>query len=257
MTGAERLAAALAGGGLVAYAMTGWPSVDATRRAVDVFVREDVAVVELGVPFSDPLADGDVIQAAGTAALAAGTTLEDALEIGAALAERVPVVLLLYANMVLRHGEERLADDLAAVGICGAVVPDLPMHEAGQVRAAFDAHGLALVPLIAPTSSDERIGDLAHHARGFVYVVTTLGTTGERDAAGADGRLAATIARVRRATDLPVACGFGIADECAVAAAKAAGADAVIVGSRLVRAVGAGDDAELASLVGTLRDAAR
>ena len=186
------------------------------------------------MPFSDPLADGPVIHAAGTRALAAGATLHRVLEAAARIAERLPVVLMCYANPLFARGAERFAHELAAAGVSGLIVPDLPLEEGEDVREACDAAGLALVPLIAPTTPDDRMAAIAQRARGFLYTVSVTGTTGER--AGVDGSLAGVLARAKAHSPVPVAVGFGISTPEQAAAAADAGADGVIVGSRLVRA---------------------
>jgi tryptophan synthase alpha chain len=217
---------------LMPYMMAGYPD-RATSRAVAEAYAETADLVELGVPFSDPLADGPTIHAAATAALEAGATLEAALELCEAISARVPVVFMVYANMVLAHGgAEAFAEKALSVGAAGAIVPDLPLEEAEPVREAFGAVGLALVPLVAPTTPTERRARICAVAQGFVYVVAT-----KADA------------------EVPVAVGFGIGtpDQAAQVGEIA---DGVIVGSRLVRAAGeaSGPDAA-AEAVGTfLRD---
>jgi tryptophan synthase alpha chain len=193
-----------------------------------------------------------VIHAAGSAALAAGVKPADVLELCAVLSERVPVVLMVYANPVLQHGVERFVARAAEAGAAGLIVPDLPHDEAGALREACDAAGIALVPLAAPSTSDERLAEIGADARGFVYTVALAGTTGERDKLPAE--LEATVARVRSHTDLPVAVGFGISSP---EQARAVGdlADGVIVGSRLVRAAGEGGAAEVGQLVRELAQA--
>jgi tryptophan synthase alpha chain len=236
--GHDTIAAAFATSGkraaLMPYLMGGFPTVDASRAIGEACAEAGADLVELGVPFSDPLADGPVIHAAGTTALEAGATLLDVLEVGRTLAESVPVVLMCYANLVFARGPERFADDLAVRGISGLIVPDLPLEEAGDARAACDAAGIALVPLVAPTTPPERLAAIGRSARGFVYTVAVTGTTGERE--GLADELAAILARTKAAADVPVALGFGIGTPEAAANAAAAGADGVIVGSRLVRA---------------------
>lgn len=247
-TGTARIAAAFAGragrAALMPYLMGGFPDVETSVRIGEAYADAGADLVELGVPFSDPLADGPVIHAAGTRALAAGAVVHHVLEAGARLAERVPVVLMCYANPMLARGVERFADELAARGISGLIVPDLPLEEAPAVLAACDAAGVALVPLVAPTTPADRLAAIGARARGFVYTVSVMGTTGERTGVAAD--LAAVLARTRAHTAVPVAAGFGISTPEHAAAAAAAGADGVIVGSRLVReaadAVDAGED---------------
>jgi tryptophan synthase alpha chain len=237
-TGQDTIAAAFAAApgraALMPYLMGGFPDLATSLAIGRAYAESGADLVELGVPFSDPLADGPVIHAAGTTALEAGATLLDVLEVGRTLAESVPVVLMCYANLVLARGPERFADDLAVRGISGLIVPDLPLEEAGDARAACDAAGIALVPLVAPTTPPERLAAIGRSARGFVYTVAVTGTTGERE--GLADELAAILARTKAAADVPVALGFGIGTPEAAANAAAAGADGVIVGSRLVRA---------------------
>jgi tryptophan synthase alpha chain len=229
---------------LMPYLMGGFPDVK-TSVAIGLACADHGAdLVELGVPFSDPLADGPVVQAAGTRALAAGATVAAVLDAGAQIAERIPVVAMCYANPIFARGVERFVRELAERGISGLIVPDIPLEEAGEVRACCDAAGVALVPLVAPTTTEERFAAIGAHARGFVYAVAVVGITGERS--GLAAGLADVLARAKAHTDVPVAAGFGISTPEHAAAAAAAGADGVIVGSRLVRAaieaVDAGED---------------
>ncbi len=233
---------------LMPYLMGGYPDLETSRRIGLAYADAGAAVVELGVPFSDPLADGPVIHAAATAALAAGATLPRVLDVARTLAGRLPVVVMCYANVILARGLERFVDSLVAAGVSGLIVPDLPHGEASDTREACDALGLALVPLAAPTTPDARLAQIGRDARGFLYAVSLTGTTGERAAVG-DG-LAEAISRAAARTEVPVAVGFGIATPEQAAAAAAAGADGVIVGSRLVRA--AGESPEPATAVGAL-----
>ena len=236
------------------YLMGGFPDLDASRAVGQACADAGADLVELGVPFSDPLADGPVIHAAGTAALAAGATPHAVLGACERLAARVPVVLMVYANIVMTAGASAFALKAAAAGASGLIVPDLPHDEADEVRAACDAEELALVPLVAPTSTPERIAAIGADARGFVYVVALTGTTGERDEL--QEGLAETVERVRASTDVPVAVGFGISTP-AQARSVAAVADGVIVGSRVVRAAGEGGAAAVGSLVGEFAGALR
>jgi tryptophan synthase alpha chain len=238
---AERIAAAFSGHGraaaLMPYLMGGYPDTPTSIECGLAAADAGADLIELGVPFSDPLADGPVIHAAGTEALRNGVHLHDVLGIAREVSSQVPVVLMVYANPVLARGVERFADEAAAAGASGLIVPDLPYDEAGAVRDACDAAGLALVPLVAPTTTAERVAEIGRDARGFVYTVSLAGTTGERDALSPE--LGETVTRVREATDVPVAVGFGIstADHARQVAAIA---DGVIVGSRIVRAAGEG-----------------
>jgi tryptophan synthase alpha chain len=259
--GQDTIAAAFATSGkraaLMPYLMGGFPDLATSRAIGEGYAEAGADLVELGVPFSDPLADGPVIHAAGTAALAAGANLHGVLELGRALAESVPVVLMCYANLVLARGPERFADELAERGISGLIVPDLPLEEAGDTLAACDAAGVALVPLVAPTTPEDRLAAIGEAARGFVYTVSVTGTTGERQGLAAE--LPSILARTKARTDVPVALGFGIGTPEAAAEAADAGADGVIVGSRLVRAAAEAPEPASAvrDLVGRFADALR
>jgi tryptophan synthase alpha chain len=242
--GVERIAAAFADSGkraaLMPYLMGGFPDVATSRAIGEAYADGGADLVELGVPFSDPLADGPVIQAAGTRALAAGATVASVLEVASALAERFPVVLMCYANLVYARGAAAFASALAEAGASGLIVPDLPLEEAVEIRDACEAAGVALVPLVAPTTPAERLAAIGASARGFLYTVSVTGTTGER--AALSDAFAGVVARAKAHTRVPVALGFGIATPEHAAQAADAGADGVIVGSRLVRAAGEAAD---------------
>jgi tryptophan synthase alpha chain len=253
MSGVERIAEAFASArasgrraALMPDLMGCFPDLETSRRIGLAYAEAGADLVELGVPFSDPLADGPVIHAAGTAALAAGAKLDHVLDVGRSIAERVPVVLMCYANPILGRGVERFADALVATGASGLIVPDLPYEEAPAVAAACEQRELALVPLVAPTTPAERLAAIGARAQGFVYTVALTGTTGERT--GLDGTLAQVIARAAAATSVPVAIGFGIGTPEQAAGAAAAGAAGVIIGSRLVRAAAESEDPPAAVL---------
>jgi len=257
-TGIDRIAAAFASHGkraaLMPYLMGGHPGLDASVDAGLAAVDAGADLIELGIPFSDPLADGPVIHAAATEALERGATPHGVLRVCERLSERVPVVLLVYVNVVMSAGAEAFALRAAAAGASGLIVPDLPHDEAAEVRAACDAEGLALVPLVAPTSTPERVAEIGADARGFVYTVSVTGTTGERHDLAP--RLAKTVAGVRGATELPVAVGFGIST---ASQARAVGdlADGVVVGSRVVRASAEGGARAVGALIEELAEALR
>jgi tryptophan synthase alpha chain len=218
------------------YMMGAYPDQESSLAIAAAYADAGADLIELGIPFSDPLADGPTIHAAATAALEAGANVEAALELCETVAGRLPVVLMVYANMVLAHGgAEAFARRAATAGAAGAIVPDLPLGEAEEIRTAFAAAGLALVPLVAPTTTTDRLSRICEVARGFVYVVSTVGTTGERDELP-DG-LADLVAATRAEAEVPVAVGFGIGTP-EQAAAVGRIADGVIIGSRLVRAAG-------------------
>jgi tryptophan synthase alpha chain len=222
------------------YMMGGFPNVDASAAIGLAYAQGGADLVELGFPFSDPLADGPVIAAAGTQALKAGATLDRMFELCAIVAAEVPVVAMVYANVVLARGAEAFCAALRDAGAGGLIVPDLPMEEAPAVLAAADAAGVALVPLVAPTTPDERLAQIGSRARGFLYTVSVTGITGER--AKLSDHFASVVARAKQATDVPVALGFGISTPAQAREAADAGADGVIVGTRMVRAAAEGDD---------------
>ena len=250
---ADRIAAAFAGHGRAAaampYLMGGFPDLDGSRAAAEACAEAGADLLELGVPFSDPLADGPVIHEAATRALAAGATVDGVLGVCESVAGRLPVVLMVYANVVLAHGPDAFVDRAAAAGAAGLIVPDLPHDEAGGLRRACDARGLALVPLVAPTTPPDRLAAIGADARGFVYAVSLAGTTGER--ANLPEDLPGLVERARAATRVPVAVGFGISTP---EQARAVGeiADGVIVGTRVVRAAGDGGPAAVRVVVRSL-----
>jgi tryptophan synthase alpha chain len=239
--GADRIRAAFADSGkraaLMPYLMGGHPDLEASRACLDAAIEAGADLIELGIPFSDPLADGPVIHEAGTIALDAGVKPNDVLQLCKEISDRVPVLLMVYANVVLSHGGDDFARRAAESGAAGLIVPDLPHEEAANVREACEAAGLALIPLVAPTTRDELLGQIGRDATGFVYAVSLVGITGERGELPPG--LAELVERIRGATDVPVAVGFGIStgDQ-----ARAVGelADGVIVGSRVVRAASEG-----------------
>ena len=259
MTGIERIAEAFesarANGrraALMPYMMGGFPDLDTSRRIGIEYARAGADLIELGVPFSDPLADGPVIHAAATAALRAGVRLEQVLtEVGQPIAREVPVVVMCYTNSILARGLERFADTLLAAGASGVIVPDLPLEEAPAMLRACDERGLALVPLVAPTTPADRLERIGAQARGFLYTVLLTGTTGERS--GLQDGLAGVVARAAACTQVPVAVGFGISTPEQAAAAAAAGAHGVIVGSRLVRAAAEAEE-PVAAVGGLVRE---
>jgi tryptophan synthase alpha chain len=241
---------------LMPYMMSGFPDRESALAIAAAYADSGADLIELGVPFSDPLADGPTIHAAATAALEGGATLAGALEVCRSVSDRVPVVLMVYVNMVLAHGGATEFARLAlAAGAAGAIVPDLPLGEAEDVRETFTGAGLALVPLVAPTTAPPRRAQICEAARGFVYVVSTVGTTGERTEVPAS--LAALVEATKADAHTPVAVGFGIGT-AAQAAEVGKIADGVIVGSRLVRAAAeAGGPEEAADAVAGFLSEAR
>ena len=221
---------------LVAYLMAGDPSLDDTRRLVVEAERRGADVIELGVPFSDPLADGPVIQRADVRALAGGTSLPRILEMLATLrAEvRVPIALMTYYNPVLAFGLKSFARTAADAGADGVLVPDLPWEESEPLRAEAESAGLDVVQFVAPTSTPGRVRTIARLARGFIYLVSLTGVTGERGDLPKD--LATQIRTLRVITTKPVCVGFGVSTPDQVATVGAV-ADGVVVGSAIVRKI--------------------
>ena len=222
--------------GLVAYLTAGDPSPDRTPALVEAMVRGGADLIELGVPFSDPIADGPVIQRAGYRALQAGTTLECVLEIARRIRTRseVPLLLFTYLNPVLRYGLERLGSDAAAAGIDGCLLIDASVEEAHDYVGAMHRHNLDTVFLAAPTSTPRRFKLVAQYSTGFIYLVSRTGVTGERDSLS--NSVSSLVKAMRGETNLPLAVGFGISRPEHVAAAGKL-VDAVVVGSAFVRLI--------------------
>lgn len=222
--------------GFIAYLTAGDPAPARTPALVAALERGGADLIELGVPFSDPIADGPVIQRGSERALQSGTTLRRVLEIAAEIRRHsgIPLLLFTYLNPVMRYGFEKLARDAAEAGIDGCLLTDLSVEEAEPYLDGMRAHGLDTVFLAAPTSTPERLRLVAKYSSGFVYLVSRTGVTGERDSVSAS--VAPLVAAMREITDLPLAVGFGIArpDQ---AAAVARHADAIVVGSAIVHRI--------------------
>jgi len=230
--------------GLVGYLTAGDPDLETSRADCRTALREGVDILELGVPFSDPTADGPVIQAASQRALAAGMTLKKAIALAGDLRREFPekpIILFGYANPFYRHGFAELTRDAAAAGVDGLLVVDIPWEESGELRRALKPAGLSLIPLIAPTTSPERAKKILKGATGFVYYILVRGVTGGQSQAGDEAR--DHLAALRAVTRLPIAAGFGIR-EGRQAASYAPMASAVVVGSALVEAAREGRLAE-------------
>jgi len=241
---------------LMPYLTMGYPARDSALDLVPAIAEAGVDLIELGVPFSDPLADGATIQASSQRALGNGMTLALCLDQAAALRARgiaVPFVLMGYYNPILQMGVERFAQRAAAAGVDGAIVPDLPPEESGELRAALGRNRIDLIFLLAPTADDARVRAVAARAGGYLYLVSLVGVTGARDRLPSE--LESFVARVRAISDLPLAVGFGIASP-AQAARVARIADGAIVGSALIRAIGGADDpvAAARAFVASLRE---
>ena len=218
---------------LIGYLPAGFPTVSGAIEAAKVMAGAGADIIEVGLPYSDPLMDGPVIAEAVHRALAAGTRVADVLRTVEAIASNsIPALVMTYWNPVDRYGVRAFARDLAQAGGSGLITPDLTPEEAGPWLEASDEHGLDRVFLAAPSSTGERLARIAKACRGFVYAASLMGITGTRDAVSAEA--ARLVARVRQHTDLPVAVGLGVSNG-AQAAQVAAFADGVIVGSAFVR----------------------
>ena len=232
---------------LIAYLMAGDPSLPITAALAEAAVEGGADIIELGIPYSDPLADGPTIAGAARRALLAGTTFDGALEAGASIARRlapVPVLAFSYFNPIFVRGIARVAAELREAGFAGAIVPDLPPEEADPLVAAFADRGLAAVFLIAPTTPDERAARIAQRCTGFVYVVSRMGVTGALGGLGE--RVKELVVRLRPLTSKPLAVGFGVRS-ANDARAVASVADGVIVGSALVDRIAAAKDQRAAA----------
>jgi tryptophan synthase alpha chain len=243
--------------GLIAYLTAGDPSLEWTPKLAEALIRGGADLIELGVPFSDPIADGPVIQRAGERALKAGTTLGGVLEAAAEIRKgsEVPLLLFTYLNPVLRYGLDRLARDAAACGIDGCLLTDASVEEAHDYVAAMHHHGLDTVFLAAPTSTRRRLELVARYSTGFVYLVSRTGVTGERESLS--DAVAPLVEAVRAVTDLPLAVGFGISRAEHVAELGRM-VEAVVVGSAFVRLIerwsGSGElERELESFIRELK----
>jgi tryptophan synthase alpha chain len=220
--------------GVIPYLTAGFPSIEETVPLLTALVDGGADVIELGVPFSDPLADGPTIQRSSFHALSQGVNLGTCLNISRQLRDReksVPLVFMGYYNPILSYGLERFAQDASDAGLDGVIVPDLPYEEAETLQTICGRRGIHLIPLLAPTSTDERIAKTCEKADAFVYCVSVTGVTGARQELPSG--IPALTQRVRKHTDLPIAIGFGISQSRHVQA-LAPWADAAVVGSALI-----------------------
>ena len=252
--GSERLRRAFSGDrvALMPYLTAGYPTLEGAREVGEAYVAAGADIIEIGVPFSDPLADGPTIQETTTRALENGADLDYCLDLASSLADRVPVVFLVYYNVIFASGTERFLELAADAGLSGLVIPDLPVDELGDFGELAESKGVALCPLAAPTSTDDRIAEIGAAASGFVYCVSVAGVTGARETLPPGA--VELLRRVRSKVDAPVALGFGISTP--EAAAEAAGeADGVIVGSKLMQLVAEGGPEKAGEWLGEVREA--
>ena len=225
---------------LVAYMMAGHPNKKRSLEVGKKLATSGIAALEIGIPFSDPLADGSVIQHAGQVALEHGMTVAAALELAAALArEGIPIVLMTYINPILSHDPRRFAAEAAQAGVAGIIVPDLPIEEAEPIAGWLRAASLDTIFMVSPTTPPERMAAIGEHSSGFVYCVTVTGITGARNDLPAG--MKDLLGEVKKLTELPVAAGFGISRPEHMKALRGS-ADAAVVGSAIVAQIEKGAD---------------
>jgi tryptophan synthase alpha chain len=220
---------------LIPFITAGDPDLETTAKALIALDRAGADIIELGVPYSDPLADGPVIQAAATRALQAGVKLADVLEVVAKVSPQIkaPIILFTYYNPILNLGIPEFLKRIVAAGVQGLVVPDLPLEESKGLLEPAGLMGIELILLVAPTSPPERMKAISASAQGFVYLVSVTGVTGMREGMG--NNLGEILNQLRGLTDKPIAVGFGISDPAQAKQVKELGADGVIVGSAMVK----------------------
>ena len=228
--------------GVIAYITCGDPDRDTTVRIVEALERAGVDAIELGIPFSDPIADGPVIQAASQRALKRGTTILDVFAIARAVRDQseIPLIAFSYVNPILRYSAERFAADAEMAGIDSMLLTDLPPEAASEIRNAIRAHRIGGVFLLAPTSTDARIAAVNRASDDFIYYVSTTGVTGARK--DLDAGLLSRLGEVRKKVKKPLAVGFGISEHAHYQALRDR-CDAIVVGSAIVRAIADGDAA--------------
>ena len=216
----------------IAYIMAGDPNLPVSAEYILTAQDAGADMIEIGIPFSDPVAEGEVIQAASMRAITAGTRLDGVFEMVASIKDkmRIPIVFMTYLNPVFVYGYERFFAKCAELGVCGVIIPDMPFEEQGEAKEVAKNYAVEVVTLVAPTSQ-ERIKEIAYHAEGFLYLVSSMGVTGVRSAITTD--LSSIVADIRKSTEIPIAIGFGISTP-EQAAQYGALADGVIVGSAIV-----------------------
>jgi tryptophan synthase alpha chain len=242
--------------GLITYMTGGDPDMYSCRKIMLDMAQAGADIIEVGLPFSDPVADGPVIQAASQRALSAGAAVGPILQMISSVSQNtdVPVVIMTYFNPIMQFGLEEFCRQAGTSGVNGIIVPDLPLEESSILRDLADKYHLDLIPMVAPTTTEERLQAICTYARGFVYCVSVAGVTGVREQIKTD--LDALTSKIRRYTDLPIAIGFGISGPDSAREA-ASHCDAIIVGSALVELIGQQKYQEMAALVSTIKSALR
>ncbi len=235
---------------LIPFITAGDPDLQTTAEALQVLDRNGADLIELGVPYADPLADGPTIQAAATRSLKKGTTLDAVLDLVKEVSPKLsaPIILFTYYNPVLNRGIETFLKDIYAAGARGLVVPDLPLEEMDTLLAAAEKTGIAVILLVAPTSPEERIRAIVEKSQGFVYLVSVTGVTGVRQEIA--NRVEGLLADLHSATDKPIGVGFGVSEPAQAKQLKLWGADGVIVGSAIVKRLASGTPKEGLAAVG-------
>ncbi len=235
---------------LIPFITAGDPDLQTTAKALQVLDRNGADLIELGVPYADPLADGPTIQAAATRSLKKGTTLDAVLELVKAVSPKLsaPIILFTYYNPVLNRGVETFLKDIYAAGARGLVVPDLPLEEMDTLLTAAEKTGIAVILLVAPTSPEERIRSIVEKSQGFVYLVSVTGVTGVRQEIA--NRVEGLLADLHSATDKPIGVGFGVSEPAQAKQLRSWGADGVIVGSAIVKRLADGTPEEGLAAVG-------
>ena len=236
--------------GLIPFITAGDPDLETTAKALEVLADNGADAIELGVPYSDPLADGPIIQAAATRALQRGVKLEDVLKIVKSFSAKVkvPIILFTYYNPIYHRGVEKFLQQIADAGVKGLVIPDLPLEESENLLQLAAKIGIEVTLLVAPTSSPERIKAIAEKSQGFIYLVSVTGVTGMRTEMGS--RVQEILTKLRSVTDKPIGVGFGISSPEQAKQIKQWGADAAIVGSALVKRLAHGTPEEGLKTIG-------
>jgi tryptophan synthase alpha chain len=237
---------------LIPFITAGDPDLATTAAALQILDRNGADFIELGIPYSDPLADGPVIQAAATRALQRGTRLESVLRMLRSVGPRLkaPIILFTYYNPILNCGVATFLQQIAEVGVKGLVVPDLPIEEAAELLRLATNLGIEVILLVAPNSSKERVAAIAQQSQGFIYLVSVTGVTGTRS--GIESRVEGLLQNLRETTDKPIGVGFGISNPDQARQVRAWGADAVIVGSAFVQHLASDSPTEGLQAIATL-----
>lgn len=222
---------------LIPFIVSGYPDFQTTKRLLKLFEEKQAAAVELGIPFSDPLADGHVIQKASKTSLENGVNIDKIFNLLEEIRDEysIPIILFTYYNPVLNYGEEKFIKKAASLNISGIIIPDLPLEESEKLSKECKAHNIDLIMLISPTSSSERIEKLAKASSGFIYLVSSTGVTGVRNSFSE--KLGNIMTKLKQITQIPVAVGFGVSKTEHIQELKTLGADAAIIGSALIKLI--------------------